>query len=90
MSRAHDIHDGIQLGGLVLGAAFHSGVKAHRAQRRVAIAQAASDQNAVDAVGRLGQALRQSRARETAMAAELAAVRAELGKAQAALIRLAR
>ena len=90
MSRAHDIHDGIQMGGLALGAAFHSGVQAHRNQRRVAIAQAASDQGAVDAVARLGQALRASRGREAALAAELAAVRVELAAAQGALIRLAR
>lgn len=75
---------------MMLGLAFHSGVQAHRNQRRVAVAQARSDQAAVDAVERLGQALRQSRAREAAMAAELAAVRAELAQAQAALIRLSR
>lgn len=90
MSTAHNLHDGIQTGGLVLGLAFHSGVQAHRAQRRQAVAQAASDQNAVDAVARLGQALRQSRTREAAMAAELAAVRAALAAAQGASIRLAR
>ena len=87
---AHQLHDGFTSGGLALGAALVAGQRTRTDARRVAVAQAASDANAVSAVRRLAGELQASRARETALQAELAAMRADLVRAQAALIRLAR
>ena len=77
-SHAHNLHDGVQAGGLALGYAFHRGVLAHQAARREQRSQA----SATASVDRLGQVLLASRAREAALAAEVASLRAALATEQ--------
>lgn len=75
---AHNLHSGLQAGGLAFGYAFHRGAQAHNAARREQRAQA----SATASIDRLGQALLASRAREAALAAEVTALRAALAAEQ--------